>query len=789
MCKRPVQDDCALAQVPCARLRHRRVRAGPDCTAQWPAINLDKQPPASKPQISRVATLQVQLYKSSGRPSAAGFFPIAMPVAQYIPLPQAAGYAVVVGLGAVFAAGMVLTTFCLKRYNKEIMTAEEFSTAGRSVKKFLLSAAVVSSWTWAATLLTSTVQVYNNGVSGALYYSAGAAVQIILFACLAIKGKERAPHAHTYLEIIKARYGSATHGVYCFWGFATNVLVTAMLLTGGSAVVHDLTGMNVVAACLLLPLGVVIYTIFGGIKATFLTDYAHTVVIVIIMLVFGFNAFAVSDKLGSPAAVWDMVTKLAESQPREGNAGGSYLTIKSRSGGIFFVINIVGNFGTVFLDNGYFNKAFASDPVATLPGYVMGGLAWFAIPMFVSTTLGLTALCLQGTPSWPTYPNAMTPDEVSAGLVLPNAAVALLGKSGAVMSLLLVFMAVTSAMSAELIAVSSIFTYDFYRTYLDPKASGKKLILVSHASVVGFAYIMAGFSIGLYYAGISMGYLYELMGVIIGGAVLPSAMTLISKNQNWAAATFTPPVATALAIMLWLVCTKVNFGTISVPTTFEDDAMLTGNVVALLAPFILIPVLTLVFRPQRFDWNILKSITRVDEEEELMEAESQTPDPEKLAPVRSQVTQVAHTMALGQLDEYAAESARLNKAFKIALTICGVLAVCLILLWPIPMYGSGYVFSKRFFTGWVSVLFIWSFITAFIVVVGPVWEGRTGIYNTFRGIYWDLTGQSHKLRQWQDSHPEALHAVRSQLSAQLVNMSLVEGHEVPGIDQELEKKD
>jgi Na+/proline symporter len=47
-----------------------------------------------------------------------------------------------------------------------------------------------------------------------------------------------------------------------------------MLLLGGSAVVTYLTGMNVTAACFLLPLGVIVYTLFGGIKATFLTDYA-----------------------------------------------------------------------------------------------------------------------------------------------------------------------------------------------------------------------------------------------------------------------------------------------------------------------------------------------------------------------------------------------------------------------------------------------------------------------------------------------------------------------------------
>ena len=34
-----------------------------------------------------------------------------------------------------------------------------------------------------------------------------------------------------------------------------------------------LTSLDSAAACYLLPIGVVLYTIFGGIKATFLTDY------------------------------------------------------------------------------------------------------------------------------------------------------------------------------------------------------------------------------------------------------------------------------------------------------------------------------------------------------------------------------------------------------------------------------------------------------------------------------------------------------------------------------------
>lgn len=62
------------------------------------------------------------------------------------PLSQAVGYGVVIGLGLLFALGMILTTYVLKRYQNEVQTSEMFSTAGRTVKSGLVASAVVSSW-------------------------------------------------------------------------------------------------------------------------------------------------------------------------------------------------------------------------------------------------------------------------------------------------------------------------------------------------------------------------------------------------------------------------------------------------------------------------------------------------------------------------------------------------------------------------------------------------------------------------------------------------------------------
>ena len=48
--------------------------------------------------------------------------------------------------------------------------------------------------------------------------------------------------------------------------------------------------------------------------------------------------------------VWENLRVLSERYPVEGNHGGSYLTMLSKGGFVFGIINIVGNFGTVYND-------------------------------------------------------------------------------------------------------------------------------------------------------------------------------------------------------------------------------------------------------------------------------------------------------------------------------------------------------------------------------------------------------------------------------------------------------
>merc|ERR1712060_505951 len=148
----------------------------------------------------------------------------------------------------------------------------------------------------------------------------------------------------------------------------------------------------------------------------------------------------------------------------EQNRQGSYLTMMSADGVMFGIINIIGNFGTVFVDQSYWQSAIAAKPGAAHKGYILGGLVWFTIPFALATALGLAGNALNV---------KLTADDAGAGLVPPASAIALFGESGGLMVMVQLTMAILSTGSAECIAVSSLLSYDVYREYINPEASGK----------------------------------------------------------------------------------------------------------------------------------------------------------------------------------------------------------------------------------------------------------------------------------------------------------------------------
>lgn len=376
---------------------------------------------------------------------------------------------------------------------------------------------------------------------------------------------------------------------------------------------------------------------------------------------------------------------------------------------------------------------------------------------------------------------------------------------------------------------------------------------MSHCIVVGYAIFIASFSVGLYYAGISMGYLYLMMGVIISSAVLPATLTLTWSGQNkWAVsiplvpyltylprrapfffffkkalthswlvlspshspppppnpprpsrpadsprgppeqASLSPILGLGLALIAWLVTARRACGDLGVACTQSNDPMLAGNVVALLSPLVLVPVLTLAFGLDRYDWRSMMEIRQGDDHELAA-----GPDLDLEGEVAEVAAGAAAAGRAEAPDEFEAEQEKLLRAGRISKSVTVVMTIAFLVLWPmrkclspsapspglyygavltpstLAMYGSGYIFSKQFFTGksgllwiprpppprssrdgtlrltrnsktgWVVVGIIWIFCSLFGVGLFPIFEGRRTLVNTVKFIVLDITGKKH----------------------------------------------
>lgn len=180
--------------------------------------------------------------------------------------------------------------------------------------------------------------------------------------------------------------------------------------------------------------------------------------------------------------------------------------------------------------------------------------------------------------------------------------------------------AVTSAGSSELIAVSSLCTYDIYRTYINPDASGKKILSVSRAVVLGFGCFMGLFAVILNKAGVSLGWMYLAMGVLIGSAVLPIAFMLLWRKANAMGAILGTIVGCIFGIITWLSVAAVEYGRVNHDTSGRNAPMLAGNLVSILTGGAIHAVCSLLW-PHNYNWDTTRQITIVEKEESDLPAE------------------------------------------------------------------------------------------------------------------------------------------------------------------------
>ncbi|KAF7337178.1 hypothetical protein MVEN_02155900 [Mycena venus] len=663
-------------------------------------------------------------------------------------LSPAVGYGIVLGMGLGFAVLMLGITKLTTRYSEHSASesSEEYTSASRSLKPGLIASGIVSAATWAATLLQASTVCLVYGLSGPWWYAAGSSTQIMAFAQNAIQLKASVPFfilsqgltscesstppVHTLFSksLGSERWGTLCHLSFMFFGLGTNIILTSQLITGGANTVNALTGMNTLAACFLIPVGVVIYTLVGGLRATFFSDYIHTVVIFSIILAVSFSTFATNDTLGSPSKVYDLLQTAAVNYPVGDAAAGSYTTMRSLNGFVFGVVVMVSGANsfslydsnsfsaTVYMDQTYWQRAVASKASTSVKGYILGGLAFLPVPWMFATAAGLAMISLSAGPSSPFLPVSLA----QAGVVAPAAMTALLGKSGAILLLIALFLAVTSAASAELVAVSSIITYDVYKRYFNPHATDKQILFISHAGVIGFGLFMGILGVIFFEIGISLSWLYGFTGTFASAGVFPVGLAIRSRRANKYGCLAALWIGFVCGIAAWLATAKGVRGcgesTISMATTF--------------------------LFPEDFDFEITRRRNAFQPEDAEKDVDQVSTD-EKASPRDGNADGLALDSDLKGEDEDGAyvqndaSTAVLYKDFVLSVWLTIGIFVVLCIFVPALMVIPR-IWSKAGFTFYIVLAFLWTFFAAFVVVLYPLWESRVALWRIGGGILRDL---------------------------------------------------
>ena len=272
----------------------------------------------------------------------------------------------------------------------------------------------------------------------------------------------------------------------------------------------------------------------------------------------------------------------------------------------------------------------------------------------------------------------------------------------------------TSSTSAELIGCSSVLTYDIYRTYINPKASGKRLVHISHICVLGFGLAMGALSTMFNYIGVTITFMITFVGILLCPSVPALVGCIFFSRMNKISMILAPILGLFTGLASWLgAAYHFGGGILNVTTLGGTYATLIGNGLSLFSPVLYIVILSAIW-PAKFDFSHFANDISLADDSTALQAN------------------IANDVLLQE------EQRRLRSSLKYGYIMGFGLVLLFMILIPITLYATGYIFSLNFFTGYVVIVFLWAWLAALFITLAPIWESRHSfliLYQKLRGTY------------------------------------------------------
>ena len=169
-------------------------------------------------------------------------------------------------------------------YSKKNNSLNNYLVANRNIETFSLTTSFVASALGAWILFGPASAATWGGIGAVIGYALGTAFPLFVLIYLGDKFRKFFPHGKTLIEVIRVRFGKKLFKLvllltifYMFIFFVAEVTAVSML-------VNYISGTSLWITSLIVIVSSLIYTLYGGLRASIFTDNIQFIVIIVLLL-------------------------------------------------------------------------------------------------------------------------------------------------------------------------------------------------------------------------------------------------------------------------------------------------------------------------------------------------------------------------------------------------------------------------------------------------------------------------------------------------------------------------
>ena len=183
-------------------------------------------------------------------------------------------------------------------YSKKYQGLENYLVANRSVGVFSLTTSLVASALGAWILFGPASAATWGGIGAVIGYALGTAFPLFILVFLGKKFRKLYPKGKTLIEVVRLRFGTKLFKLILFLAIFYMFIFLIAEVTAVSILVNYISGTNLWITALIVIVSSLVYTLYGGLRASIFTDNIQFIIILILLLIsfinlisFNFNEF------------------------------------------------------------------------------------------------------------------------------------------------------------------------------------------------------------------------------------------------------------------------------------------------------------------------------------------------------------------------------------------------------------------------------------------------------------------------------------------------------------------